>query len=517
MPQNRLCSMLRKPAFLWIAYSLSALACLVMYSARVGFVFVDTALFSGFCLTVFWIGVLNSVALFALYLVRLYRVRRKDNLLFETRAYVIGAGILSAIAALYCVIALVFIIVMGGESAPIAGRMLADYLPWFACAYCGLFLVFVFPKITHRNARRTVATAVCLTIGVSLICAIFPAPAAPRLSMPMVIDTGTEYSVVFTTDTPGTGVVTYSYNGQDYTVYDTDNGRLRGDSIIHSVPVPYEHLDGNSYCIGSAPVADNLSYGGRIGKTAMSQPYAFRAPQGDTFGALVASDWHTHVKDAVRATQSVGEYQAVILLGDGVPGLMYEEEAAAYIVSFGAQVSQGRMPVLYVRGNHETRGPYANKLADALGMDEFYGTAKLGNYNFILLDSGEDKVDSHPEYGGMTDYGTYRRDMVEWLEQLDLTASPRNIVLSHSHKIAIEEELQTRAYERLQALGCKFMLSGHTHTNELFEYNGLQVYLDGGHKNGTYIASRMQLSPDGIRLSANDHKGNSVFDQSIAW
>ena len=126
------------------------------------------------------------------------------------------------------------------------------------------------------------------------------------------------------------------------------------------------------------------------------------------------------LKTAYAAIEYVGDYDAVILMGDATPGVDYEEEVVKNIVEFAGKLSEGSMPVLYTRGNHETRGEYANKLADALGLDKFYYTADMGNYSFIVLDSGEDKDDSHAEYGGMTDYNTYRADMIEWLKGVNV-------------------------------------------------------------------------------------------------
>ena len=65
----------------------------------------------------------------------------------------------------------------------------------------------------------------------------------------------------------------------------------------------------------------------------------------------------------------MGEYDAVLMMGDAAPGLQYESEAAEYIVKFGGDISGGSIPIIYTRGNHETRGKYASELSEALKMD----------------------------------------------------------------------------------------------------------------------------------------------------
>ena len=115
----------------------------------------------------------------------------------------------------------------------------------------------------------------------------------------------------------------------------------------------------------------------------------------------------------------------------------------------------------------------------------------------------------------MVNYAEYRKNMTEWLE----TLTPSDnipIVFSHSNEICIEEDLRNRAFTSLKNLGAKYIVSGHTHTNEFFEYNGLSVYLDGGHKNGVFIASKITLSADSILFQACNNEGKVMFSQSSA-
>jgi hypothetical protein len=61
----------------------------------------------------------------------------------------------------------------------------------------------------------------------------------------------------------------------------------------------------------------------------------------------------------------------------------HEQQVVNNIIRFSGDVSGGTKPVLYVRGNHETRGEYAGKLLEALGLDEFYYTAEMGGYTAL--------------------------------------------------------------------------------------------------------------------------------------
>lgn len=94
-------------------------------------------------------------------------------------------------------------------------------------------------------------------------------------------------------------------------------------------------------------------------------------------------------------------------------------------------------PILFTRGNHETRGVFADSLGDYFpGQDgRFYGIYRYGDVCILLLDCGEDKPDDHAEYNGLADYDAYRTEECEWLKKAVrseefLTASAR-IVLLH--------------------------------------------------------------------------------------
>jgi len=95
------------------------------------------------------------------------------------------------------------------------------------------------------------------------------------------------------------------------------------------------------------------------------------------------------------------------------------------------------LPMVFVRGNHETRGPMARRLADYFpGRNRrFYWSFDHGPAHFVVLDSGEDKPDDDKEYAGLVDFTPYRQEQAEWL-RADLASDAARrakfrIVLSH--------------------------------------------------------------------------------------
>lgn len=497
--------------FVWL---FAVIAPWLFYCCRIGHVYVDIVLFHGFCQTLLWIMMLSAVAVSVLAFLRLRVAPYNDD---ETMPLPFKAACV-AFFALTAVFTLVWVIslgVMGVESTPVAGKMLLETLPFGTAVVVAGGLFLFLPALKNRKVRAAVAACV-ITVGFfAVIGSLYPLSTYEFVSAPMVIDTGEGYSVVFATTDTGTGYLEYSHDGKDYKIYDTEDGR-KVNSRIHSFFVPYEHLDNNTYRVGATRVIDELSYGGTNGKTIVSGDYAFKRNSGEVQRILCVSDWHTRIEKAEKVIAMGGSYDAVILLGDAAAGLQFEEEAADYIVRFGGDVSGGVIPVIYTRGNHETRGAYATELSDALGLDSFYHEVVCGDYRFIVLDSVEDKPDDHPEYGGMADYSAYRAGMIEWLEGLSPDPSKHTMIVCHDREICIEEDLRERAFAAFEELDATVMLSGHSHDCELILTESLPIYTDGGFKNGKYIASEITLSPTGISVYGWGADGE-VQSGSFEW
>ena len=130
-------------------------------------------------------------------------------------------------------------------------------------------------------------------------------------------------------------------------------------------------------------------------------------------------------------------------------------------------------PILFTRGNHETRGVFADSLGDYFpGQDgRFYGIYRYGDVCILLLDCGEDKPDDHAEYNGLADYDAYRTEECEWLKKAVrseefLTASAR-IVLLHIPPMAEAWHGSVHLNELfvpvLNEAGIDLMLCGHDH------------------------------------------------------
>lgn len=522
-------SIIKSKALPCISLSIAVIGTILFYAARATWVFVDIALkLDNFTLYLLYAMVANAIAGTVLAVFRLYETKVKNEPVYYGKPYSVISGISAFFSVFFFIVAVVFFIVMAGrESSGVYFLYLKKSL--FNAAFFVLipFLALFFPLLKGKT-RKAVLAVVLVIVSTLGLFRIFPLTKYEITCDPTVIDNGTQYSVVFSTSDFGTGYVEYTYGGKEYKVYDENGGRLNSDSKIHSINIPYEHLDNNNYKIGSVRVVEQYSYGSRTGKEVVSDEYTFTPVSGDDATYLVISDWHTEIQRVYDAVSHMGEYDALILMGDASPGVDFEEEVIRNIVEFAGKLSEGTMPVLYVRGNHETRGEYAGKILSALGLESFYYTANIGNCSFVVLDSGEDKDDSHPEYGGMTDYNTYRSEMIEWLKKTEIE-NDKVIALSHAWQISdVEKELSEEGWNEIDRLGAKLMISGHSHDCRLLGANeneqkmlnahpGITGYMDGGNQNDKYVASKMTLSAENIYIEAYDNHGEKVFEHSIDW
>ena len=500
---------------------MSLLAAVIFNSFNIWWVFIDgTVGIDHFCEGLLILVSLNTVIMGTLTALKL-RKKESNRILFTVSAvlsfiffaFAFGYGIGLAV----------------DESAASFFLSLADTAAKAVPLSAIITLAVYYPAFGSK-AKKIITAAVIVCTAVWVINDFFPVTPYKFASEPMVIDTGKEYSVVFATNDYGTAYIEYTYEGKDYKVTDNTAGRLNSDSKIHSIRVPYEHLKNNTYKVGSTRVIDEYSYGSRLGKAIVSEEYTFTCNESDEQTYLVISDWHAMLDKAYSAIEYTGEYDAVILLGDSAPNVDFESDVIKNTVTFGGKVSAGTKPVIYVRGNHETRGDYANDLPTALGLEELYYTTDVGPYSFIVLDSGEDKVDSHREYGGLTDYGSYRAEMVEWMKTATVT-NKKVIALSHAWQVStVEEDLCLAAWDELDRIGTRLILSGHTHTCRLLradadgiegtiftEHPDIVGYMDGGKSGKNYIASKLTLGKEGFTLEAYDNLGQEIFLDSFSW
>lgn len=133
------------------------------------------------------------------------------------------------------------------------------------------------------------------------------------------------------------------------------------------------------------------------------------------------------------------------------------------------------IPVVYTRGNHETRGREAHLLQDICPTEtgEPYFLFRQGPVAFLVLDGGEDKPDDAPEYSGAVEFDSFRETELEWLreavENPEFADAPVKVAIMHIPALLLPDSWYSQVWLNrhfvpvLNEAGVDIMLSGHHH------------------------------------------------------
>ena len=228
----------------------------------------------------------------------------------------------------------------------------------------------------------------------------------------------------------------------------------------------------------SWPDVNNVTYGKTVGADASRRrAYGFRTfpAAGSGCSFLVLNDIHGKADVLTRLCKRVdfSELGFVAFNGDMSSSVESGEQLFKDYLDASAALFAAGTPILFTRGNHETRGVFADRLHDYFPTrsGRHYQLCKVGSVCFLLLDGGEDKPDTDIEYGGLADYDAYRREECEWLRRAVASETFRNasarVVFLH---IPLDggtwhgsNHLRNLFLPILNEAGINIMFSGHTH------------------------------------------------------
>ena len=230
------------------------------------------------------------------------------------------------------------------------------------------------------------------------------------------------YQIVFSTNANSLAWV--EIDGEKY--YDLYAGSMKSKDLVHKVEVPQEVLNNaKNYKICAQKMIYRGPFGGYKGKI-ISQQYNFR-PVDSSDGLVYYSmtDVHASRKGAVKAASSVENMDFLVMLGDNIS--MVDSEYDAQFANLVANdVTHGEFPCIYVRGNHEIKGLYAEDLHKYVGSNngDFYYWFSLSSENSkkevfgITLDIGEDHDDDWWEYYETAQFQLYQNEQTELLRKI---------------------------------------------------------------------------------------------------
>ena len=201
--------------------------------------------------------------------------------------------------------------------------------------------------------------------------------------------------------------------------YDEQNGIMRSICSTHRVIVPMEVLDrAGEYTVCEREIIDRKPY---FPETAETKRTTFKFRPVPKSGARVyhIADTHNQIAAPVSAAECFGKIDLLIMNGD-IPD--HSGDIANYdaIYKIADVVTGGHIPIVFSRGNHDMRGYYAELIAEHTPNynGNTYYSFRVGNVWGLVLDCGEDKDDSHSEYGFTVSCHKFRERQTDFIKRI---------------------------------------------------------------------------------------------------
>ena len=283
------------------------------------------------------------------------------------------------------------------------------------------------------------------------------------------------YQITFSTN--DNSIAWVEVDGVRY--FDLFAGSMRSKDLIHKICVPQTVLDSaGEYTIYAQQIIYRGPFGGFKGKV-ISKDHSFRpVDSSDGLKYYTLSDVHGAFDGAISAARSQGDLDFLVILGDTISMVESEKDANASSAMASA-ITNGSIPVVYARGNHEIKGEMAEDLYKYVGSKDqnFYFTFSLGDVKGIVLDLGEDHDDDWWEYYGTAQFDHYRDEQTALLQRcIDenfFSGCNYRMVLCHIPVTFVNDRhdhmnYKTQWTKLINKLDIDVMLSGHEHDLTVF-------------------------------------------------
>ncbi len=257
---------------------------------------------------------------------------------------------------------------------------------------------------------------------------------SPMLQCP----TPTSMGVAFAVNALSTGIVEVADNPDmkdARRIEDDGFPIMRSDDRIHLIRICGLKA-GNRYWyrVGAAALVHPIGYWTKRSEIVWSAIHSFTTP-GENAPSHFAMmcDTHSRYDQMARMTAKYRSLGApfVVWNGDVAHSKMdtREDLVKCFVELPENDGFAADTPIFFNSGNHDYRGDYAWKLDTVLlprpkceRSAKFAALARnfairIGEIALIGLDTGEDKPDHHPSFGGLARFSRYRELQAEWLKE----------------------------------------------------------------------------------------------------
>lgn len=206
-----------------------------------------------------------------------------------------------------------------------------------------------------------------------------------------------------------------------------------------------------------------------------SSIYKFRTfpSKSDSASFAVINDTHgyTSVIHTLFAKLQKNAEDAVIWNGDVYDFTTPESVTEQTLDMVGPKGYATQTPIVFAYGNHDVRGEYAIDTEKVIPTREGrrYFTFQNGPIQFMVLDTGEDKPDSHEYLALLTDFARYRSEQREWIakeiEREEWKRAAFRVIICHIPLFGPWNcpDGRNKWHDLLVKGKADLMISGHTH------------------------------------------------------
>ena len=298
---------------------------------------------------------------------------------------------------------------------------------------------------------------------------------------PYLVATGsTSATVVWLTDTPSHSKVRYARGAGLEAAALTNVVEPQRDGLVPVALRHVVHLTGltpgatYSYQAVSTRVVKLKAYWPDKGLSTEGAIAQFTTldPAGQAVSFSVVTDTHEDVP-RIRALNKLIDWTTTEFLvhtGDAFHWLDSEDQLfrnwlEPTIAGLGPTRS-----LVYARGNHELRGPFARQLFDYVPAieDRFYYAREAGPVHLLVLDTGEDKPDDTNVYADLNRTTAYRAAELAWLgnharTSAHLRAAPFRVITMHQPRWGWLADGNQPWIDAANDARIDLVIAGHTH------------------------------------------------------
>lgn len=271
-----------------------------------------------------------------------------------------------------------------------------------------------------------------------------------------------------------------------------------------------------NYRVCSREMLIYQAYYKQFGETAYSDVYSFTMPSDKTtdFTAVIFNDIHKNngIVDKFSEQLKNINYDLVFFNGDCIDDPKNEDETVGFMSYMNEKVGAEKVPVIYLRGNHEIRNAYSIGLRDLFDYvnDKTYGAFSWGDTRIVMLDCGEDKPDSTWVYYGLNDFEGLRIDQVGFLKQelnsKEFKRAAKKVLIHHIPVYGNDDKYNPCLQlwgDQLSKAPFDVSIHGHTHRYHYHPKgdvgNNFPLVIGGGNRENS--ATMMVLEKKGNKMN----------------